>query len=828
MKKIILLLTVLSISCTSNNENNSWIRINFLGYTPQSIKNAVFVSKSFDKVESFEIFDFYTNNSVYESDLIEQKGAYGPFNTTFRLNFSSFNKPGKYYIKTNNIKSDVFKIDEDVYDGTADYLLKYMRQQRCSFNPYLTEKCHMDDGFIVYHPTKNRQYIDVIGGWHDATDYLQYTTTSANAIYQMSLAYDDYPDSFDDFYSANGLPGFNKIPDVIDEIKFGIDWLLKMNPNKGEYYNQIADDRDHIGYRLPNNDKVIYDSLLNGRPVYFINGKIQGLGKYKNRSTGKASTVAKFASSYAKSSKVLHKYYPELSKKLQIKAIEAYNYAKKNPGVSQTAPHKAPYFYEEDNWIDDMELAAASIYEITRKNQYKLDAISYANQEKISPWIGKDTIRHYQYYPFINSGHYQGAKLFDTENKNQISEYYKDGLEIIYQKGKDNPFIFGIPFIWCSNNYVASIITQSKFYYELTGDEKYLEMEASLRDWLFGCNIWGKSMVVDLPSNNKSSQKPHSSLNILNGYQTSGGLVDGPVYGSIFNSLIGIELYEEDKLKNFQSDLVVFHDDAGDYSTNEPTMDGTASLIYYLSSLESNNQNKKHIIDSSGAIRKIKTSEKEILLAFSGHEFADGGFEILQTLDKHKIKASFFFTGDFLRNEKFKELIFKIKNDGHYIGPHSDKHLLYNEWSNMKKRLVTKKQFFIDINKNIDEIVNLGIDRNKINYFMPPYQWNDNYITQWASQTKLKTINFSYGTKSNADYTTPDMENYVSSKQIFESIMNYEKDNNLNGFILFSHIGSSEKRTDKFYIHLDELITSLKQKGYDFQSIFDHLKIKDN
>ena len=43
-------------------------------------------------------------------------------------------------------------------------------------------------------------------------------------------------------------------------------------------------------------------------------------------------------------------------------------------------------------------------------------------------------------------------------------------------------------------------------------------MEASLRDWLFGCNIWGKSMIVDLPANNKSSQKPHSSLNILNGY----------------------------------------------------------------------------------------------------------------------------------------------------------------------------------------------------------------------------------------------------------------------------------------------------------------------
>ena len=54
-----------------------------------------------------------------------------------------------------------------------------------------------------------------------------------------------------------------------------------------------------------------------------------------------------------------------------------------------------------------------------------------------------------------------------------------------------------------------------------------------------------------------------------------------------------IELYDDDELKNFQSDLVVYHDDAGDYSTNEPTMDGTASLIYYLSSLESSEQDKK-------------------------------------------------------------------------------------------------------------------------------------------------------------------------------------------------------------------------------------------
>ena len=64
-----------------------------------------------------------------------------------------------------------------------------------------------------------------------------------------------------------------------------------------------------------------------------------------------------------------------------------------------------------------------------------------------------------------------------------------------------------------------------------------------------------------------------------------GGLVDGPVYGSIFNGLIGIQLKDADEYADFQSNLAVYHDDYGDYSTNEPTMDGTASLIYLLAAL---------------------------------------------------------------------------------------------------------------------------------------------------------------------------------------------------------------------------------------------------
>jgi peptidoglycan/xylan/chitin deacetylase (PgdA/CDA1 family) len=78
----------------------------------------------------------------------------------------------------------------------------------------------------------------------------------------------------------------------------------------------------------------------------------------------------------------------------------------------------------------------------------------------------------------------------------------------------------------------------------------------------------------------------------------------------------------------------------------------------------------------------------------------------------------------------------------------------------------------------------------------------------------LQLVNFSPGTISHADYTTPDMRNYRSSDKIFDSITSYEKEKKLNGFILLIHIGTDPKRTDKFYLKLDALIEYLKKGGY--------------
>src|SRR5690606_36111967 len=140
--------------------------------------------------------------------------------------------------------SRTVRIGGGVYEGAADILLAYMRQQRSGFNPLFRDSVHQLDGIIVDDPEREGQFIPVSGGWADAGDYLQYVTTSANATYLLLMSYRDHPESFGDAFDARGLPGANGVPDVLDEARHGLDWLLRMFPADDQMYNQLGDDRD--------------------------------------------------------------------------------------------------------------------------------------------------------------------------------------------------------------------------------------------------------------------------------------------------------------------------------------------------------------------------------------------------------------------------------------------------------------------------------------------------------------------------------------------------------------------------------------------------------
>ncbi|MFW6042903.1 MAG: glycoside hydrolase family 9 protein [Marinilabiliaceae bacterium] len=589
----IVFVVLAALSLTGFVRADGWIRINQLGYLPNTPKVGVFIGDASDEFETFEVLRATDNEVVYSGPIENEDGSVWGMDEAFRLDFSQLEEEGRYYIQAGKHRSPEFRIDPDVYEGTADFLLNYMRQQRCGYNPFLEDSCHVHDGVVVDHPEKSGEEIDVHGGWHDASDYLQYTSTSANAVFQMLFAFRENPGAFKDHYDGSGHSGPNGRPDVLDEAIWGLEWLMRMNPAPGEMYNQIADDRDHAGYRLPNKDSVDYD-FGKSRPVYYVTGERQGLGPHKNRTTGVASTAGKFASAFALGGDVLKEEDPEWAGQMTQKAVDAFAFGAENPGATQTACYVSPYFYEEENYVDDLELGAAAIGFIRPDSLDKwLERADFWGEvEPVTPWIEFHRARHYQYYPFVNMGHYLIARQSDEGLRKKYLGFMKNGLEILEKEAADDPFRIGVPFIWCSNNLVAAALTQARLYHRESGDDRFLEMEAALRDWLFGCNPWGTSMVCDLPEDGDSPQMPHSAFPLILDKNTTGGLVDGPVYQSIYEGLRGIQLEEEDEYAPFQHGKAVYHDDIGDYSTNEPTMDGTASLIYYLSSMETYNSDR--------------------------------------------------------------------------------------------------------------------------------------------------------------------------------------------------------------------------------------------
>src|SRR5690242_11075166 len=111
--KIILLFLCIGFifSFSPKQNSNQWIRINQLGYTPEGIKVAVWCSKDNVAINYFELIDSASGNSVFKSEAGKSFGAYGPFTNTYRLNFSSFHTPGKYFLKAGNAVSPAFKIN---------------------------------------------------------------------------------------------------------------------------------------------------------------------------------------------------------------------------------------------------------------------------------------------------------------------------------------------------------------------------------------------------------------------------------------------------------------------------------------------------------------------------------------------------------------------------------------------------------------------------------------------------------------------------------------------------------------------------------------------
>ncbi len=613
------LLGIIALTLTSAAAEEIYVRVNQVGFAPAAVKSAVAFSlqplpKTFSIASATSGEISFTNTAR-----VVAGAAWGQFTNHAELDFSALTKAGRYVVTLGEAKSFAFTIGADATAQLPEALLEFMQQQRCGFNPWLKTNCHQADGRTVFGPGTNGTSLDARGGWHDAGDLLKYLLTSGNATAQMLLAYElgesnSKPPARDrliprspsegervgvrgkaarspieaDEVNALGLPGPNGIPDLLDEARWGLDWLLKLHPAPDQLYHQVADDRDHAGWRLPQNETVDYGWGKGGaRPVYFADGKPQGLKQYQSASTGVANLAGRYAAAMALAYQIWKDdpQQKEFAARCLKAGLEVYELGRAKEGMQQGNSYGAPYRYEETTWADDMEWGAAELFRATKESRFLDDAKRYAKLAADEGWMGKEQTGHYQYYPFMNIGHFRLYDLVDAEFQKLLAGYYRAGIERCIAAGEKNPYRVGVPFIWCSNNLLTALVTQCLMYERMTGDSRYREFTAKQRDWLLGRNPWGTTMFTEIGG--EFPTDVHLMTVQLLKRPVRGGLVDGPVYERIFKSLRGVSLSRPDPFAEFQGEAV-YHDDVRDYATNEPTMDGTASAILMFALLNLN------------------------------------------------------------------------------------------------------------------------------------------------------------------------------------------------------------------------------------------------
>ena len=177
--------------------------------------------------------------------------------TLYSLDFGSVQTAGKYYLESaEGVRSDSFVIGQDVLKGVHNAMIKALYFQRCGCaleekyaGPYTHAACHVADSQIYGEPGK---CFEARGGWHDAGDYGRYITPAAVTIGHLLYAYWLYTTAFTD--QLNIPESGNGVPDVLNECRYELEWMLKMQREDGSVYHKLTAWR-HADFIMPEEDK---------------------------------------------------------------------------------------------------------------------------------------------------------------------------------------------------------------------------------------------------------------------------------------------------------------------------------------------------------------------------------------------------------------------------------------------------------------------------------------------------------------------------------------------------------------------------------------------
>ena len=535
-------------SCSSNlkAQPEVYFRFNQIGFLPSDYKSAVVLSYNKLEGKKIQIVDSQNNNSVYTVSIGKNFGAYGNFHFSYQINFTSLKTKGEYYFQFGQQKSYTFRVGKNVFNYIADSLLQFFKVQRCGYtDPMLHKICHIADATsLIENNKKVIQSFDVTGGWHDAGDYVKFLNTTAYATYMMLFSYEFDPVKFgfDDNH--------NDVPDLLEEAKIGLDWMLRCRFKNDKLITQVQDLRDHeVGWRMPEDDPLEFD-----RPAYI------GIGK---------NLIGIYAATMSLAYRIWNEKfrYAAFAKQCLDAAVRLYSIRNKVQNVDSTGTGS----YFDKKYLGKIALGAVELYISTQNQEYLMNAKSYADSAGSDYWWSWGDIN--------TLAHFRLAKYFS-----QYKDYIVKNLEAFNKNKNENLFGKGAALSWGTNVTLLGIALQGILYKRLSNDSRFDTLAVAQRDFILGKNPWGVSFISGFGNN--YTQNFHHQIAYLTG-KLPGGFAAGPATRE-FVDKAKIKFDKTDKYAKFQSQEMYYRDDRQDFITNEPTITGNATAIFVIGFYSSN------------------------------------------------------------------------------------------------------------------------------------------------------------------------------------------------------------------------------------------------
>lgn len=550
--RYIIILTFLATSYLAKGE--FFIRYNHLGYAPSSTKRIVIVSDENLKGTSWtlQVGDKLISNGTLGASYIG-KGGHTSHSYNYLVTLNEAKELGEYQFKLKG-KSIDFKVSMKPYEDVAQEVLRYLRVQRSGSKATLDHPIsHLGDTSSIikrkgqtnedWKKDSKQKAINVAGGWYDAGDYLKFTLTCSYTTFLLLKAYKENPELFS--YNKYSKSEHN---DLLDEAKWGLDYLMTISDDSTEFIIQVGDAEDHNqGDRLPNED--------------LLDGKRHAYSSFSSTQMG--YTIA----TLAKGSEVFAKY--SFSNNYKNRAIELYN--KKTKEVSWVK-EGWEVFYADNSFADNMELAAVSLYDLTKDEKYLKDAVKFAHQAKSSYWSAWSSVNMYAHnLLYKHSKHVTPYLMEDLNNFSSIADK------------ENNIWGIGHEYTWATLYSLLGVANNALLFDENRNSNRYHYLANNILDYTFGLNNWGISMVA-LKSDSESIKNVYSQVYKLqpNKYP-SGAVAEGPGDKKTHEELKQyFQIPEFNKFDKFNADGVVFYDINTNFQTMETTITGLGEMVLLM------------------------------------------------------------------------------------------------------------------------------------------------------------------------------------------------------------------------------------------------------